>query len=96
MYKVIVYFEDLQDNRYAYHVGDKFPRDGVSVSKKRLEELSTKNNKRRMPLIEEVVKAPEKAKVDKTIEESVEGLKKGSEEAVEVSEDKPKRRGRKK
>lgn len=52
MYKVIKHFTDLQDNRYAYHEGDTFPRDGLKVSDKRLEELSSDKNKRGIPLIE--------------------------------------------
>jgi hypothetical protein len=52
MYKVIVYFEDIQDNRHKYRVGDVFPRDGVTVAEKRLKELATANNKRGKPLIE--------------------------------------------
>ncbi len=51
MYKVICYFTDLQDNKYPYNVGDVFPRDGLSVSKERLKELSGKNNKQHKPLI---------------------------------------------
>lgn len=51
MYIVKVYFEDLQDNNHPYHVGDIFPRNGVSVSNERINELSTSLNRRRMPLI---------------------------------------------
>ena len=58
MYRVIKYFTDLQDNRYAYNVGDEFPHDGIEVSPKRLEELSTGNNKRGIPLIEKVEEEP--------------------------------------
>lgn len=54
MYKVIEYFTDLQDNDYAYHVGDPFPRNGLDVSDERLTELSTKNNRQNKPLIERV------------------------------------------
>ncbi|KAA2274677.1 MULTISPECIES: Rho termination factor N-terminal domain-containing protein [unclassified Staphylococcus] len=53
-YKVIEYFTDLQDNSHAYHVGDPFPRTGLDVSKERLAELSTKNNRQNKPLIERV------------------------------------------
>lgn len=53
-YKVIKYFTDLQDNSHAYHVGDPFPRTGLDVSKKRLTELSTDNNRQNKPLIERV------------------------------------------
>ena len=51
MHKVIKFFNDLQDNDYAYNVGDTFPRSGVTVSKARLEELAGKNNKQGEPLI---------------------------------------------
>lgn len=54
MYRVIKYFTDLEDNRYAYHVGDPFPHEGMEVSKERLAELSSDKNKRGVPLIEEV------------------------------------------
>lgn len=53
MYKVIKFFTDLQDHEHAYKVGDTFPRDGVEVSPERLKELSTSNNKRGIPVIEE-------------------------------------------
>lgn len=51
MYKVIVYFEDIQDKRHKYRVGDTFPRSGLTVSDKRLDELATNKNKRGIPLI---------------------------------------------
>lgn len=54
MYKVIRYFTDLQDNEYAYHAGDTFPRDGIDVSADRIKELSTAANKQGVALIEEV------------------------------------------
>lgn len=53
-YKVIKYFTDLQDDDYEYNVGDPFPRTGLDVSKERLTELSTKNNRQNKPLIERV------------------------------------------
>lgn len=61
MYKVIKFFTDLQDNGHAYHEGDKFPREGLEVSAKRLSELSSGNNKRGIPLIreEEFMNPPE-------------------------------------
>lgn len=51
MYKVVRYFTDLQDNGHPYKVGDAFPRNGLTVSKERLAELSGYNNKQRTPLI---------------------------------------------
>lgn len=51
MYEVIHYFTDLQDNEYPYNVGDKFPRNGLTVSEERLKELSGKNNKQHKPMI---------------------------------------------
>ena len=64
MYKVIAYFEDLQDNRHAYNVGDEYPRKGLEVTDKRIEELATTQNRRKIPLIkkvEEKQKKPKKA-----------------------------------
>lgn len=52
MYRVTVYFEDLQDDRHAYSPGDVFPRDGLEVSDERLQELSTDANRRGVALIE--------------------------------------------
>lgn len=51
MYEVIHYFTDLRDNEHPYNVGDTFPRDGLTVSKERLKELSGNNNRQRKPLI---------------------------------------------
>lgn len=53
MYKVILKFKDLKTG-HVYEVGDTFPHKG-KVTKKRLNELSTKNNKLNKPLIEEIV-----------------------------------------
>lgn len=53
-YKVIAYFTDLQDFNHAYNVGDTFPRAGLTVTQKRLDELSGSNNRQHKPLIQEV------------------------------------------
>lgn len=53
-YEVINYFTDLQDFDHPYHVGDKFPRDGMKVSEERLKELSGSYNKQHKPLIKAV------------------------------------------
>ena len=54
MYKVIKYFTDLQDNNYAYYVGDTFPHNGVEVSDERIAELASDKNLQGVPLIEEI------------------------------------------
>lgn len=54
MYRVIEGFVDLQDKNYPYGIGDKFPRKGKRVSKKRIAELASDTNRRGIPLIEEV------------------------------------------
>lgn len=54
MFKTIVAFNDLQDDGKRYEVGDKYPRKGLKPTKKRIEELSSKENKRGIVLIEEV------------------------------------------
>lgn len=93
MYKAISYFKDMKDNMHPYNPGDTFPRDGLKVDAKRLEELSTDKNRRGKPVIElvkEKKKAEEKPEVkEEPIEEAV------VEEPI-VEESKPKKRGRKK
>lgn len=72
MYKVIKYFTDLQDNDYPYNVGDIFPRDGMTVTDDRLDELAGSKNKQGVPLIRLVKETPKKAsakKAKKTAEE---------------------------
>lgn len=69
-YKVIKSFTDLQDKNFPYSVGDTFPREGMSVLPSRIEELSTKFNRRNEPLIVEVPEkeSPKKKKSAKTDE----------------------------
>ncbi|MEQ7806165.1 hypothetical protein [Priestia aryabhattai] len=52
-YKVIKEFKDLQDNNHIYRVGDKYPKSGRAKND-RVKELSGYENKRKVPLIEEV------------------------------------------
>lgn len=54
MYKVIKYFEDLQDNSRPYNEGDTYPRKGLKVSKSRIAELASGKNRRGVPLIVKV------------------------------------------
>lgn len=56
-YKVIKYFTDLQDNNYEYNVGDVFPHEGLIVTDERLKELSTDENRQRVPLIKPISEA---------------------------------------
>ena len=53
-YKVVKTFKDAQDDNFMYHVGDKYPHDGMEVTPERIEELASKENRRGEPLIEEV------------------------------------------
>ena len=64
-YKVIEYFEDLQDNGRPYNVGDVFPADGNTVSAERIAELASTQNRRRIPLIEEVAERPKRTRKKK-------------------------------
>lgn len=64
MYKVVEFFNDLQDGGHAYKPGDTFPREGFKVSDARLEELSCANNARGMKLIEKVVERRRKRLAD--------------------------------
>lgn len=53
-YEVIHFFTDLRDYDHPYNVGDEFPRQGVTVSEKRLAELSSDKNRQGRPLIKAV------------------------------------------
>ena len=64
-YKVIEYFEDLQDNGRPYNVGDVFPADGNTVSAERIAELASTQNRRRIPLIEEITEKPKRTRKKK-------------------------------
>ena len=65
MYKVIKSFTDLQDNNYAYSVGDTFPHNGVEVDAERIEELASDKNRLGIPLIEEVAEKPKRTRKKK-------------------------------
>ena len=65
MYKVIKSFTDLQDNNYAYYVGDIFPHNGVEVDAERIAELSSDKNLQGVPLIEEIAGKPKRARKKK-------------------------------
>lgn len=97
MYKAIRYFTDLKDGSYPYHPGDEFPREGLQVSEERIQDLLTGNNRRGIPVIEQV---EEPKKVKKPIEKEVvaEVATEAADEPVQKAEEsaaKPKR-GRKK
>ena len=68
MYKVIKSFTDLQDNNYAYYVGDTFPHNGVEVGAERIAELASDKNRRGIPLIEEVAEKPKRTHKKKSEE----------------------------
>lgn len=44
-YKVIISFQDSQNDFYTYKIGDIYPCKGYESSDKRIKELSTSNNK---------------------------------------------------
>ena len=65
MYKVIKSFTDLQDNNYAYYVGDTFPHKGVEVGAERIAELASDKNRLCVPLIEEITEKPKRTRKKK-------------------------------
>lgn len=83
-YTVINQFTDLQDNEYRYNVGDTYPREGYVPSAERIEMLSTMNNRQRKVLIKAV--ETESAEITET----------SAVEETGNSEEKPKKRSRKK
>ena len=57
----------MQDNDFAYQVGDEYPRKGMSVLPSRIRELATDKNRQGVSLIEEIPEKKTKSikKVDK-------------------------------
>lgn len=73
MYRVIKHFTDLQDNNFAYNVGDEYPRKGMSVLPSRIKELAGSKNRQACPLIEEIpekAEEPKKGKKSKSVEKA--------------------------
>ena len=68
MYRVIKSFTDLQDNNYAYYVGDTFPHNGVEVDAERVAELASDKNRLGVPLIEEITEKPKRTRKKKSEE----------------------------
>ena len=69
MYKVIKHFTDMQDNNFAYDVGDEYPRKGTSVLPSRINELASNKNRQGVPLIEEIPEVEETPKKKKSTKE---------------------------
>ncbi len=89
MYRVIADFADMQDGGYVYHTGDKFPRDGVEADQARLAVLLTNSNRLQRPLIEEtVIISMDSAETARSLPDEP--------ESKTETEDKPRKRGRKK
>ena len=71
MFRVIKHFTDMQDNNFAYQVGDEYPRKGMSVLPSRIKELASDKNRQGVPLIEEIpekAEEPKKGKKSKSVE----------------------------
>lgn len=62
MYEVIKYFTDLEDDNFAYHVGDTYPREGKEVTMERINALLSGNNKRNAKFIVEQIPSVSEAK----------------------------------
>ena len=60
----------MQDNNFAYQVGDEYPRKGMSVLPSRLKELASDKNRQGVPLIEEIPEKAEEPKKKKSAEKA--------------------------
>ena len=58
----------MQDNNFAYEVGDEFPRKNLSVLPSRIKELAGSKNRQGCPLIEEVPDIEETPKKKKSVD----------------------------
>lgn len=56
----------MQDNNFAYNVGDEYPRKGMSVLPSRIKELADSKNRQGCPLIEEIPEVEETPKKKKS------------------------------
>ena len=60
----------MQDNNFAYNVGDEYPRKGMSVLPSRIKELASKKNRQGCPLIKEIPEVAEEPKKKKSVEKA--------------------------
>ena len=60
----------MQDNNFAYNVGDEFPRKNFSVLPSRIRELATDKNRQGVPLIEEIPEKVEEPKKKKSVKKA--------------------------
>lgn len=60
----------MQDNNFAYNVGDEYPRKGMSVLQSRINELAGSKNRQGVPLIEEIPEKAEEPKKKKSVEKA--------------------------
>ena len=60
----------MQDNNFAYNVGDEYPRKGMSVLQSRINELASRKNRQGVPLIEEIPEKAEETKKKKSVEKA--------------------------
>lgn len=99
-YKVLVRFMDLDDNNFIYEEGWDYPRANHFVSKQRIEELASSDNRQGMPLIVESGEVKKEPKVEEpveVIEPEVEMAEPVVEEVQEeLPEEKPAKKSRKK
>ena len=59
----------MQDNNFAYEVGDEYPRKGLSVLPSRVKELASKDNRQGEPLIVEVEEPKKRTKATEKVDE---------------------------
>lgn len=95
-YRVIKMFTDLQDKKYAYQVGDTYPREGLSPTDERIAELSGSQNRQGKPLIEAIpeepaAEAPKAVNIPET--EETDALGDSTEEIAEAKPRKRKHKG---
>ena len=60
----------MQDNNFAYQVGDEYPRKGMSVLQSRINELAGSKNRQGVPLIEEIPEKADEPKKKKSAEKA--------------------------
>ena len=59
-YEVVYPFKDLKDNNYIYKINDVYPREGLTLTKKRINELASDKNRIGKTLIKKIENETEK------------------------------------
>ena len=85
-YEVVYPFKDLKDNNYIYKVSDVYPREELTPTKKRINELASEKNLIGKILIKKIENETEKVNETEKTEETEKEEKADETEKTEETE----------